>query len=53
MMHGIMYELYMSIWHSLHMGHEVDMQWHIALHMHGDIALHGCECMVVVKHQTW
>ena len=22
------------------------MQWHIVLHMHGDIALHGCECMV-------
>ena len=22
------------------------MQWHIALHMHGDIALNGCECMV-------
>ena len=22
------------------------MQWHFALHMHGDIALNGCECMV-------
>ena len=22
------------------------MQSHIALHMHGDIALNGCECMV-------
>ena len=22
------------------------MQWHIALYMHGDIALNGCECMV-------
>ena len=22
------------------------MQWHIALHMHGDITLNGCECMV-------
>ena len=22
------------------------MQWHLALHMHGDIALNGCECMV-------
>ena len=23
-----------------------NMQWHLALHMHGDIALNGCECMV-------
>ena len=23
-----------------------DMQWHLALHMHGDIALNGRECMV-------
>ena len=22
------------------------MQWHIALHMHGDITLNGHECMV-------
>ena len=22
------------------------MKWHIALHMHRDIALRGCECMV-------
>ena len=22
------------------------MQWHLALHMQGDIALNGCECMV-------
>ena len=22
------------------------MQWHIALHMHEDMALNGCECMV-------
>ena len=22
------------------------MQWRIALYMHGDIALNGCECMV-------
>ena len=22
------------------------MQWHIALHMHGDIVLNECECMV-------
>ena len=22
------------------------MKWHLALHMHGDIALNGCECMV-------
>ena len=22
------------------------MQWHFTLHMHGDIALNGCECMV-------
>ena len=22
------------------------MQWHIALHMHRDITLNGCECMV-------
>ena len=22
------------------------MQWHIALHMQGNIALSGCECMV-------
>ena len=22
------------------------MQWHIALHMHGDITLNGCECMI-------
>ena len=22
------------------------MQWHIALHMHGDITLNGCECTV-------
>ena len=22
------------------------MQWPIALHMHGDISLNGCECMV-------
>ena len=22
------------------------MQWPIALHMHGDIRLNGCECMV-------
>ena len=22
------------------------MQWHIALHMHKDITLSGCECMV-------
>ena len=23
-----------------------NMQWHLALHMHGEIALNGCECMV-------
>ena len=23
-----------------------NMQWHMALHMHGDIALIVCECMV-------
>ena len=23
-----------------------NMYWHIALHMHGDITLNGCECMV-------
>ena len=23
-----------------------NMQWRIALHMHWDIALNGCECMV-------
>ena len=23
-----------------------NMQWHIALHMHGNIALNRCECMV-------
>ena len=22
------------------------MQWHIALHMHDDITLNGCECMI-------
>ena len=22
------------------------MQWHLALHMHGNIALNGCDCMV-------
>ena len=22
------------------------MQWHLKLHMHGDITLNGCECMV-------
>ena len=23
-----------------------NMQWHLALHRHGDIALNECECMV-------
>ena len=23
-----------------------NMQWNLALHMHGDITLTGCECMV-------
>ena len=32
------------------MRHDIDMQWYIALHMHGDIAFHGCECMVEIKH---
>ena len=25
------------------------MQWRIALHKHGDIALNGCECMVIIN----
>ena len=28
------------------MGHGTNRQWHIALHMHGDIALNECECMI-------
>ena len=28
------------------MGHGTNRQWHIALHMHGDNALNGCECMI-------
>ena len=26
-----------------------NMQWNIALHMHGDITLNGCECMVIIN----
>ena len=29
------------------------MQWHLALHMHGDIALNGCECMVGKSTLCW
>ena len=25
------------------------MQWHIALHMHWDIALNGCECKSTLR----
>ena len=27
-----------------------NMQWRIALYMHGDIALNGCECMVIINN---
>ena len=26
-----------------------NMKWHIALHMHEDIALNRCECMVIIN----
>ena len=29
------------------------MQWHLALHMHRDIALNGCECMVGKSILCW
>ena len=31
-----------------------NMQWRVALHMHGDMALNGCECMVEKnQHCIW
>ena len=33
------------------MGHGTNRQWHITLHMHGDIALNGCECMINESNQ--
>ena len=35
------------------MWHDIDMQWHIALHMNGNIAFHRCECMVEIQHLIW
>ena len=29
------------------------MQWRIALHMHGNITLNGCECMVENQNCVW
>ena len=29
------------------------MQGHIALHIHGNIALNGCECIVLNQHYGW
>ena len=43
----------LSIWHALHMEHGINMQWHIALHMHGSNASYGCECMVENQHYAW
>ena len=34
------------------MWHDIDM-WHIALHMHGNIALHECEWMIEIQHLIW
>ena len=34
----------------VHMWHGIDMQGHIALHMHGDIAFPRCGCMVEINH---
>ena len=31
---------------SIHYACDMTMQWHIAFHMHEDIALNGCECLV-------
>ena len=53
MIHGKNVWFILSMWHSLHMWHEIDMQWCITLHMHGNIAFHGCECMVESKHLIW
>ena len=39
------------IWHSSLMGHDINMRWHIALHMHGNITFHEYGCMVRIKHQ--
>ena len=30
----------------VHIAFIIYVTWYIALHMHGDIALNGCECMV-------
>ena len=35
------------------MGHGINRQRHIALHMHGDIALNGCECMINESTLHW
>ena len=35
------------------MGHGTNRQWHIALHMHGDIALNGCDCMINESTLHW
>ena len=39
----------LSIWHSSHMWHDIDMQWYTTLHMHGNIVFHECECMVEIN----
>ena len=48
MIHDKMYDLYYPC--DIHyICDDIDMQWCITLHMHRDIAFHGCECMVEIK----
>ena len=49
MIHGKMYGLKLSIWHSLHIWNDVDMKWYDTLHMHRNIEFHRCECMVEIN----
>ena len=52
----------LSIWHSLHMRHDIDMQWHYIAFarrhpIHGLRHEYGCVCVCVghgsFKHHTW
>ena len=49
MVHGEVYGF--SIVHVAFIMHVAyyKMQWRIALHMHGDISLNGCECIVIIN----
>ena len=55
----IVHDTWYNVWfvllicHSSLMWNGIDMQGHIALHMHGDISFHGCGCRVEINHLTW